>query len=270
MTPPDIHTLFRSTPIIEKDGVCYFADIPADVVPTADSALAERRKWTPWRKANAEFLTRELAPLPVSNLVLDLGGGGPSEFRDLTARFRTVTVDFYPYPGVAVIADLNTELPFKDRIADIIILANVLEHIAEPNTLLAECERVLKPGGLLLGTVPYLINIHQRPYDYYRYTDTNLEYLLQKHRFAEIRVTPVLKLDGFLFSLTAHFFAGLIEKTEFSSNPFVAAIVRLYLRLVWKLVRFAYRLLAIRLIREKTYHDPDLPLGYLFTARKPR
>lgn len=270
MIPSDVHKLLRSPPAFEKGGVCYFVDVPADIVPTLDSALADHRKWTPWRKTTHAFLASELALLPASSVVFDLGGGGPSEFRDLTARFHTVTVDFYPYAGVSVICDLNRGLPFKEGVADVVVLANVLEHIAEPNTLLAECERVLAPGGLLLGTVPYLINIHQRPYDYYRYTDINVAYLLTKHRLAEVRVTPVLKLDGFLSFLTAHFFVGLIEKTEFSFSPLVAAAIRLYLRFVWKLVRFGYRLLAVPMIREKSYNDADLPLGYLFSARKPK
>lgn len=53
----------------------------------------------------------------------------------------------------AIVMDLVT-LPFKDERFDGAILDNVLEHIADPTTLLAETKRVLVPGGTLICGVP--------------------------------------------------------------------------------------------------------------------
>jgi len=50
----------------------------------------------------------------------------------------------------SVLADLDERLPFGDGSLDRVISLNVAEHIADPGGHIAECERVLKPGGLLV------------------------------------------------------------------------------------------------------------------------
>jgi SAM-dependent methyltransferase len=52
-----------------------------------------------------------------------------------------------------VVADART-LPFEDGAFDVVIAAEVLEHIREDRTAIAELCRVLRPGGLLAVTVP--------------------------------------------------------------------------------------------------------------------
>ena len=46
------------------------------------------------------------------------------------------------------------ELPFPDASFDAVIAASILEYVAVPNSVLAECARVLRPSGVLLCTVP--------------------------------------------------------------------------------------------------------------------
>jgi SAM-dependent methyltransferase len=50
----------------------------------------------------------------------------------------------------SVIADLDEPLPFEDAALDRVVSLNVAEHLAEPAAHLAECFRVLRPGGLLV------------------------------------------------------------------------------------------------------------------------
>jgi SAM-dependent methyltransferase len=80
--------------------------------------------------------------------------------------------------------DLNAApLPFHEASFDTILLSDVLEHIAEPNQLLAELRRILTPGGKLLIGVPFLYPIHEQPYDHFRYTNFQLEYFARKLDF---------------------------------------------------------------------------------------
>jgi SAM-dependent methyltransferase len=47
-------------------------------------------------------------------------------------------------------------LPFTSAAFDVVVIASVLEYVAEPAAVLRECARVLRPGGVVLYTVPDL------------------------------------------------------------------------------------------------------------------
>jgi len=66
-------------------------------------------------------------------------------------------------------------MPFEDNFFDCAIGTEVLEHCPEPEILLKETFRVLKPGGVLFFSVPFLWNLHEVPNDEYRYTPFSLE-----------------------------------------------------------------------------------------------
>ncbi|MCK0533359.1 class I SAM-dependent methyltransferase [Sphingobium agri] len=61
-------------------------------------------------------------------------------------------------------------IPFPDASFDTVLCTEVLEHSPQPMTLIAEIERVLKPGGTLIATVPFSARVHYAPYDFHRFT----------------------------------------------------------------------------------------------------
>lgn len=95
--------------------------------------------------------------------VLDFGAGlGALSARLVTtARFTSVTaIDLVVYPGRSaagirwVRADLNRSLAIRDGAFDVIVAAEVIEHLENPRALAREWARVLRPGGLLLLSTP--------------------------------------------------------------------------------------------------------------------
>ncbi|MDR0846454.1 MAG: class I SAM-dependent methyltransferase [Lactobacillales bacterium] len=52
------------------------------------------------------------------------------------------------------IDDLHAGLDLADESADNVTLLAVFEHLEKPEVILAECHRILKPGGRLICTVP--------------------------------------------------------------------------------------------------------------------
>lgn len=78
----------------------------------------------------------------------------------------------------------GTTFPFADGEFDSAIMNEVLEHVFNPDVFLAEVNRVLKPNGVLLLTVPFVWDEHEQPYDYARYSSFGLRHLLEKHGFA--------------------------------------------------------------------------------------
>jgi SAM-dependent methyltransferase len=59
-------------------------------------------------------------------------------------------------------ADLDEPLPFPDGSFDCAVLGEVLEHLRFPEQLVAETRRVLRAGGLLVGSVPNAYRLKSR------------------------------------------------------------------------------------------------------------
>jgi SAM-dependent methyltransferase len=75
------------------------------------------------------------------------------------------------------------KFPFKENEFDSIICNEVLEHVFNPEDFLSEIYRVLRPGGNILMTVPFLWDEHEQPYDYARYSSFGLKHLLNETGF---------------------------------------------------------------------------------------
>jgi SAM-dependent methyltransferase len=79
-------------------------------------------------------------------------------------------------------------IPLPDAQADSCVLTEVLEHCPEPQAVLNEIYRVLRPGGFLFLTVPFIWPIHTVPHDEYRYTPFALARLLANAGFADVNI----------------------------------------------------------------------------------
>lgn len=74
-------------------------------------------------------------------------------------------------------------LPFENESFDSIFSSEVFEHVFNLPQVLDELHRVLKPGGKMLLTVPFVWDEHEIPYDFARYTSFGLKHILQEKGF---------------------------------------------------------------------------------------
>jgi len=94
--------------------------------------------------------------------VLDLGSRDGTLTKTFASSNRVTCLDVDEYAaGIcnrlgfsAVCADLNFALPFASDLFDVVVLADVLEHVLLGQELQKEIRRVLVPGGLFLGSTP--------------------------------------------------------------------------------------------------------------------
>jgi SAM-dependent methyltransferase len=66
---------------------------------------------------------------------------------------------------------------------DVALNTNVWEHEIEPFKAMESLFQVLKPGGVMLFTVPFVAPFHGVPYDFYRYTKSGVVHLLERAGF---------------------------------------------------------------------------------------
>ena len=73
--------------------------------------------------------------------------------------------------------------PFADGSFDSAVANEVFEHVFDPDRFLNEVSRVLRSGGVLLMTMPFVWDEHEQPYDYARYSSFGIRSILQRHGF---------------------------------------------------------------------------------------
>lgn len=139
------------------------------------------------------------AELPIISLngrVLDVGGGKHQdylEFLDMGENIlvNTVDIELREKNSGQPIDFEKDQLPYRESTFDHVLIFNVLEHIYNYNFLISEMRRVLTDGGRLIGFVPFLVNYHPDPHDYFRYTKEALQKILADNGFRDIKVQEV-------------------------------------------------------------------------------
>lgn len=113
--------------------------------------------------------------------------------------------------GVADVYYDGGDFPFPAKEFDAVICSQVLEHVFNPSEFLAEVHRVLRNGGKLLLTVPFVWDEHEQPYDFARYSSFGIKYLLEKHGFDIMEHKKTLADVRILFQLAnAYFYKRLV------------------------------------------------------------
>ena len=143
-----------------------------------------------------------------NNVLLDLGCGFVplyGIYKDLVSE--AICVDWpntlHKSPHLDETWDLNQPLRAPDAQYDTVLLTDVLEHIAEPAALMAEIARLLKPNGKLIVGVPFYYWLHERPHDYYRYTEFALRRFCEKNGLTVITLEPYGGVGEILVDLIA-------------------------------------------------------------------
>lgn len=120
---------------------------------------------------------------PHYNLVLNLGGGNKRYGFN-----QEVNLDITNFPQVDIIADAH-RLPFKDESFELVIADAVLEHVKNPQRVVAEIYRVLKNGGQVYANLPFLQRYHNYPDDFTRWTFAGLKYLFAQFKTVKMDVS---------------------------------------------------------------------------------
>jgi SAM-dependent methyltransferase len=158
-------------------------------------------------------------------LVLDAGSGRGAWKDVIEQEAVRESVDIAPKAGELVtwVADL-TDMPQvpSDRY-DAVICHQVLEHVPDPAAATGELGRVLKPGGMLVISVPHLSRQHELPHDYFRFTPGGLERLLNASGFESVSI----RTYGGFCTFAHHQFSTVLLQTAAIFYPLYLLLVAL-------------------------------------------
>jgi hypothetical protein len=145
------------------------------------------------RESLLEFALRVAAELPAGSRLIDVGAGN-SPYRELFDHVHYESTDWEHsvHPGARAVDHVGPahDLPVPHEAYDAVLCTQVLEHVPNPEAVIAELYRVLCPGGRLYLTVPLAWELHEMPFDFYRYTPHGLATILSGAGFTELDIRP--------------------------------------------------------------------------------
>ena len=159
----------------------------------------------------------------IKGITLDIGcGSKPYMNMFLTDKYIGMDIEIsghnHEYSPVDIFYDGIT-IPFENDYFDSIVCFEVLEHVFNPDNFLKEANRVLKPDGSAIFTVPFIWDEHEQPFDYARYSSFGLKHLFEKSGFTvvtskkyltDLRLLPLL-LNTYIYKVIKKIISGKIS-----------------------------------------------------------
>lgn len=127
---------------------------------------------------STNYLYRTISPnpydlLPANPVIFDIGSKdaeGSYAFGLPPSGAKVVCVDMQEGPGVDLVADAHDLHMVANDSVDFVISVSVLEHVRYPQKVMQEIYRIIKPGGIVYISVPFVFPFHADPDDFYRFS----------------------------------------------------------------------------------------------------
>jgi SAM-dependent methyltransferase len=174
------------------------------------SKTRSRRNLYPW----LEQALKEHAESSACRVV-NVGSGGEVEEILNRAGVSATSIDIDAARRPDIIGDVVHMSAFADLSVDVVICVEVLEHVSHPQKAVDEIFRILRPGGVVIGSTPFLLGLHEQPRDYFRYTYHGLRLLFSAFEHLTLR-----ERNGYFASVAALLTRPFVVGSEANRNAF--------------------------------------------------
>ena len=188
--------------------------------------------------------------------VLSIRGFGPVDtqlkavVQNLGGEYLTLDIEASHSPDIiGDVINIEALLHSSNFLPDVIIALEVLEHISNTSKAISGIHNVLSSKGVFILSTPWIIPIHDRPFDFYRFTPAALYQHL--HKFDSCRI---LARGNYYDSVVALLLRGLFTGRNFG-----------------KLLMFLGVLLSLASKRPRVYEhldNLDSCIGYMAISRR--
>ncbi len=156
--------------------------------------VQQQHWWYVARRAILDRVLASVAPSLPSGTFYDLGCGVGANLSVLERYGTTIGIDSSPEAvqhsrergyGDIRVGDLNRLEDFPEESASLVLLADVIEHLDHEEACLLSARRLLKPGGVLVVTVPALMllwsSFDRMAHHRRRYTEKSIRQVVGRH-----------------------------------------------------------------------------------------
>ncbi|MEM9346352.1 MAG: methyltransferase domain-containing protein [Planctomycetota bacterium] len=190
-----------------------------------------------------DWVRAQLSAVPAGVRLLD-AGAGMQPYRAACDHLDYVAHDFAEYDGAGdgrggqikhwdnqgldLVSDI-TGIPVPDASFDAVLCTEVIEHVPDPVAALRELTRVLRPGGRLILTAPFVSNTHFSPYHFC--TGFN-RYFYEKHLSELGMGIDIIETNGSYFASIAQEVRRIPQMAEKYANSRPNWLTRLATRVL--------------------------------------
>lgn len=193
--------------------------------------------------------------------LLDIGCGN-KPYKHLITPFTSSYVGCDVIQSSALAVDVlcpANELDFGNEQFDTVFSTQVIEHVADHQGMLKEAFRVLKPGGHAIFTAPFAWELHEEPYDFFRFSKHGLKTIFEQNGFTIVE----LKSNGGKWAAIMQLWLNVLYSTR-RYNTFRSKLVKFFfvkLKMIILYNRFSIWL-------DKKYFDDQMTLNYIIVVKK--
>lgn len=210
------------------------------------------------------FLLRDLKASITSyakGSLLDVGCGNKpyqSLFTNKVSSYIGCDVVQSDLKKVDVICEA-TKLNFEDEHFDTVFSTQVIEHVQDPFLMLKEIYRVMKVNGNLIVSAPFSWELHEEPYDFFRYTKYGLKSMFENAGFSVVDIVP----NGGKWAAIAQLWLNVVYSTFDGKRWYNKIVKGVFINL-----RISALFNSFAVWFDKKYYSDLLTLNYVIVAKK--
>lgn len=166
--------------------------------------------------------------------VISIGASGQTKLTLQKNKVDFKEVDINKSRKPDYVLDAENMHAIDSGSADMVFCLEVLEHVKNPFNAANEIIRILKPGGVLIGSTPFMMPIHEEPHDYFRFTGYGLLNL-----FENMNCLELVERNSYIESLYV-IFLRLINSGNYKQKIVGVILFPVYLLLLPFVIIFSF------------------------------
>jgi ubiquinone/menaquinone biosynthesis C-methylase UbiE len=204
------------------------------------------------------FLVEQELKMKPNQKILDAGAGQCQYKHIFDKRHQYISQDLcvgdkdWDFSHIDIKSNIEC-IPLESGTFDYILLTQVLEHVPEPQKVMDELSRLLKPTGKIIMSVPQCVGEHQQPYHFFNFTRFGIGYLANK---SNLKINTLETMGGYF--------------THTSQMLQIAGYKLLGQSLLTKIVFYPFRLVVclFGLLLDQYDTNKTITTGYLVVLTK--